>query len=63
MNTSNIQMVCCISKENTDLKLVINEQSNTIGLLLQEKEAIKIQYDNLLNYVSSNMSNIYSSNI
>lgn len=65
MDKSNFQMLCCVSNTNKELKNVIEQQSQTISLLLEEKEAIKLQYENLLSYVYSNIdtSNIIDTSI
>jgi len=48
MNTSNLQRLCGISRENCNLKNIIEQQSSTIGVLLQEKRDLQEQYVNLL---------------
>ena len=47
-DTSNIGRLCCISRDNVILKNTIEQQSNTIGVLLQQKRDLQEQYENLL---------------
>ena len=63
MESSNIEMLCCISQDNKMLKNIIEQQSNEIGKLIREKNEIKEQYEILINYVSENSSNHHTSNI
>ena len=50
-------------KDNTNLKNVIEQQTQTIGELIQEKNSIKLQYENLIDWVGSNVFVDNSSNI
>ena len=63
MNTSNLQKLCCISKENCNLKSIIEQQSSTIGVLLQQKRDLQEQYENLLMSIDMNSIILISSNI
>lgn len=71
MDTSNIERICCISRENCELKSTVSQQSSYIGQLLQEKRDIQEQYEALLQSVdlhhiivnTSNIETYYSSNI
>lgn len=47
--------LCCIMRDNTNLKNVIEEQTRTIGELINEKNNIKLQFENLIDWVGSNM--------
>ncbi len=49
--------LCCIMRDNTNLKNVIEEQTRTIGELINEKNNIKLQYENLIDWVGSNIDN------
>jgi hypothetical protein len=51
MDTSNIQRLCCISQMNRTLKNIVEDQSNTIGVLLREKRDLQEQYDMLLSSI------------
>lgn len=50
-DTSNILQVCHMSRENCELKKIINQQSNEIGKILQEKRDLQEQYDMLLHSI------------
>lgn len=62
IDTSNIpteiQQKCCISNENCILKNTIQLQTAEIGKLLQERDQYKVLYEDLLNLVYINTSNI-----
>ena len=62
-NTSNLQKQCCISRENCNLKSIIEQQSSTIGVLLQEKRDLQEQYEKLLMSIDINSIILISSNI
>lgn len=49
----NIQELCCISRDNCNLKSTIIQQSNEIGKLLEEKRVIQDQYEKLLQLIDS----------
>jgi hypothetical protein len=54
MDTSNIIVQkCCILKENISLKNTIQQQSNEIGKIIQERDEYKILYEELLLFMNS----------
>lgn len=55
---SNITQLCCLVQDNIILKNVIEQQTRTIGELIQEKNEIKEQYEYFIYMTSMNTSNI-----
>ena len=49
----NIETLCCISRDNCNLRTTIEAQSNEIGRLLEQKRVLQEQYENLLMTISS----------
>ena len=62
INSSNIsvelQHKCCIQAENNLLRNTIQCQTAEIGKIIQERDAYKVLYEDLLNLIYVNTSNV-----
>lgn len=57
-----MENICCIAQDNINLKHIIEQQTRTIGELIQEKNELKQQYENFILLSMGNTSNIVVEN-
>lgn len=53
-----MENACCLLKDNQFLKNIIQDQTFTIGRLIQEKNDIKKQYENFILSVTNETTHI-----